>query len=154
MRTARERELALDRAATHHRNARRHVEFQLTAMSNATMYFKMIGREDANALEPDEVDRRIKACNENAARFSRLESAALRLLNEALLDAGHEPSDVVEVERHLYGVANPGLLAVHLGQSLPTDDELAHSFEPVVNARDDAAEDRDTFADATRAFFG
>jgi hypothetical protein len=148
MPTEREREMALERASNHHNHARRHAELQLVARQNAEFYSK--GESGLGAAEDA---LRMKSCRERAAKFGRLEAAALKLINEALLEAGHQPSDVAEVDRHLYGVARSGLLAVYLGAPLPTDEDLAHSFEPLPGTRDDAAEERDEFASAIRAFW-
>jgi len=113
-----EREQAMERAALHHRNARRHIQLELTARGNAEFYSK-----GQSGLRPDEVQARIRACTENVAKYRRLELTALRLLNEALLDAGHRPPDVALIDGHLYSVCRRGVHAVHLGVMPPTDED-------------------------------
>lgn len=149
MPSERERDFALERALLHHRHSRRHVEMELAARRNVEFY-----SDGESGLDAEDVGLRVKSCLDRIERYQKLESCALRLLNDALLDAGHGPGDVAEVDRHLYGVADSGLLAVHLGRQIPTDEELANAFEPMPGSRDDAAEDRDSYMDAVRTFFG
>lgn len=123
-----ETEQAMERAVIHHRHARRHLQLELTARGNAEFYSK-----GGSGLRPDEVAARIKACRENIAKYRRLELTALQMLNEALLDAGHKPNDVAEVERHSYSVCRRGVHAVHLGVTPPADEDGVEDHDNHLN---------------------
>lgn len=150
MSTLSDRELALDRATTHHRHAQRHAEFALAARQNAAMY-----AGNGHGFTHAEAALRLKGCQERAANHAKLEVAALLKLNEALIEAGYGPGEFTTIGRHRYRVCNPGQMARHVGIELPTDsldEEMARAYEPIVEARDEAAERRSEWFDSIRVF--